>query len=196
MWSDLDKKGIPRLNLELPLEDYTPKSNLYDFIITNQYHQAMRSLYEVLYDSLKSRISCIQSLGNQSRPRLAILFSGGLDCTIIAGISHAILNRDEPIDLLNVAFENPRKSNSSFDVPDRITGRRSHQELSSRFPDRIWNFIEINVPFKEYIEAKPRVLKLMYPCSSVMDLSIAMALWFASSGIGKIFKFMDRIFEF
>ena len=40
--------------------------------------------------------------------RVAILFSGGLDCTVLACIMHTILPLSQPIDLLNVAFENPR----------------------------------------------------------------------------------------
>jgi asparagine synthetase B (glutamine-hydrolysing) len=190
-WKDIGKAGIPRLNTELPNLETSSldlDTHLADFKITDQYQNALNALHQVLYRSLQSRIQCIpdQNETENKRARLAILFSGGLDCTIIAGIANSILPITEPIDLLNVAFENPRKSNSSFDVPDRITGRKSHQELSLKFPERTWNFIEINVSFTEYMNAKPRVTQLMNPCLSVMDLSIAMALWFASSGRGKL----------
>lgn len=40
--------------------------------------------------------------------KLGILFSGGLDCTVLARMAHDLLPADEVIDLLNVAFENPR----------------------------------------------------------------------------------------
>ncbi len=40
--------------------------------------------------------------------RVAVLFSGGLDCTVLARMAHDILPSDQHIDLINVAFENPR----------------------------------------------------------------------------------------
>jgi asparagine synthetase B (glutamine-hydrolysing) len=186
-WADMGKVGIPRLNTQLPhLERQDFSVTLADFKITDQYQNALTVLHQALFRSLKSRIQCIPVHKDNQRARLAILFSGGLDCTIIAGMAHSIVPIGEPIDLLNVAFENPRKSNSTFDVPDRITGRKSHQELCRKFPERMWNFVEINVSFIEYMNAKPRVTRLMNPCLSVMDLSIAMALWFASSGVGRL----------
>lgn len=45
---------------------------------------------------------------NPHDPKLAILFSGGVDCTVLARIVHDLLPVEEEIDLLNVAFENPR----------------------------------------------------------------------------------------
>lgn len=76
----------------------------------------------------------------------------------------------EPIDLLNVAFENPRKIcvkvegnigglpkrekkqkmrdrvdystvTVSYDVPDRLTGLQEVEELRRLCPDRVWNFV-------------------------------------------------------
>lgn len=95
--------------------------------------------------------------------RIAILFSGGLDCITLATLADRHLPTGEAIDLLNVAFENPRveraaaaavigkkkkkKKNkdvsgdepadaaveegtkSRYDVPDRLTGRLSVEEL-------------------------------------------------------------------
>ena len=55
--------------------------------------------------------------------RVAILFSGGVDCTLLAALSTSFIPLDEPIDLLNVAFENHRSNSNegTFNVPDRIT---------------------------------------------------------------------------
>lgn len=39
---------------------------------------------------------------------MAVLFSGGLDCTVLARMAHEIISADQQIDLINVAFENPR----------------------------------------------------------------------------------------
>jgi asparagine synthetase B (glutamine-hydrolysing) len=126
--------------------------------------------------------------------RFAILFSGGLDCTILARLTHDLLPAEEPIDLLNVAFYNPRTvaSNQSRaenpyeSCPDRITGRSSFAELRRTCPGRHWRFIAIDIPFSEVVEYRPLILQLMYPQNTEMDLSIAMALFFAARGQGLI----------
>lgn len=53
-----------------------------------------------------------------------IFFScgGGLDSTVLAALADRILPPDEPIDLLNVAFE---QANYSFEVPDRLTAKQA-----------------------------------------------------------------------
>jgi hypothetical protein len=84
----------------------------------------------------------------------------------IASVRHIPL--DEPIDLLNVAFENPRKLmtqalgnagglskkqkkerqrrqehalDTSYMVPDRVTGLQELEELRHLCPGRVWNFV-------------------------------------------------------
>lgn len=71
---------------------------------------------------------------------------------------------EEPIDLLNVAFENPRKlqgqdtehakrKNSGkpeqprrpvYMVPDRMSGLEEVEELRRLCPDRQWNFVGLS----------------------------------------------------
>jgi NH3-dependent NAD+ synthetase len=75
--------------------------------------------------------------------KLGILFSGGLDSTIIAYLADKFVPKEEPIDLLNVAFD----QNESFDVPDRKTGLLSSEELRTLCPDRKWNFVEVMIVF-------------------------------------------------
>lgn len=125
--------------------------------------------------------------------RVAVLFSGGLDCTILARLCHEILPSSAPIDLLNVAFENPRihsqlePGTSPYELcPDRITGRSSHAELVETCPGRKWRFVEINVPYVDTQGHRPNVMALMHPHNTEMDLSIAFALYFASRGSGAV----------
>lgn len=168
--------------------------------------------------------------------RVAVLFSGGIDCSLVAHYIAKILKEDEktsnePIDLLNVAFENPRKAktrqnqekiktaakkkkkndkkctsttsesnnvdskqvqiSSPFDIdeqyetPDRSLGRKSWESLSEKYPNL--RFIEINIPYQETLAHKQRVCDLMCPRNSVMDLSIAIAFYFASRGEGTLY---------
>lgn len=81
---------------------------------------------------------------------------------MLARLCHDILPDDQSIDLLNVAFENPRvaanaakskdpKVLESFDIyeacPDRMTGRKSFAELSAVCPVRAWRFVAVRIPF-------------------------------------------------
>jgi len=134
----------------------------------------------------------------QRPPRIAVLFSGGLDCTVLARLINDILPIEEEIDLLNVAFHNPRVHgsellqeggkamlNSSYDsCPDRFTAKSSLSELRKVCPTRTWRLVEINVPYSTTLEYRDLVKMLIYPHNTEMDLSIAYALFFASRGIG------------
>lgn len=59
--------------------------------------------------------------------KLAILFSGGLDCAVLARMAHDILPLEEQIDLLNVAFENPRVVLASKQPPKVKLQRKVRQ---------------------------------------------------------------------
>lgn len=96
------------------------------------------------------------------KTRVAVLFSGGLDCTVLARLCHEVLDPEHAVDLLNVGFENPRvvahlqKENGNLPdfyeaCPDRITGRRSFAELQKVCPGRAFRFVAVSrslmVPF-------------------------------------------------
>lgn len=57
--------------------------------------------------------------------RVAVLFSGGLDCTVLARMAHDILPSDQQIDLINVAFENPRVVKAANSTKVKNAGRKS-----------------------------------------------------------------------
>ncbi|KAE8441855.1 hypothetical protein EG329_004256 [Mollisiaceae sp. DMI_Dod_QoI] len=138
-------------------------------------------------------------------------------------MAHDIIPLDQQIDLINVAFENPRvvkaaknaamsqskslkeafpqenellqgsqpkipfQEVSPFECcPDRETGRKAFRELQHVCPSRNWRFVAVNIPYKETIEHRERVIHLIYPHNTEMDLSIAFALYFAARGIGII----------
>jgi len=56
----------------------------------------------------------------QCRSRFA--FSGGLDSSVLAVLADRCLDASEPLDLLNVAFE---QQDGGFDVPDRKTALKA-----------------------------------------------------------------------
>jgi asparagine synthetase B (glutamine-hydrolysing) len=196
----------------------------------------VEQLGRVLRESVMIRVRDIpEPPGDQRKKvRLAILFSGGLDCTVIARLAHECLPLEEGIDLLNVAFENKRvleartnkatfkrkgkKAKKGQDetndkeepapdagtdevtiglekayngdiyeiCPDRITGRKSLEELQRVCPGREWQFVQVNVPYDELLSHRQAVINLIYPHKTEMDLSIAVAFYFASRGTGSI----------
>lgn len=221
----LQNMPFPKLNTALadPLGPPTPDS------------AAVAELREVLLDSINTRVRDIPGRGEDVR--LAIMFSGGLDCTIIARLVHECLPLQEGVDLLNVAFENrrvidarngtakegkkevkkkyekpkkkekgrisnnteasrsdkptiteklePPKETDTYEIcPDRITGRQSLSELRRVCPGRDWRFVAINIPYEELLQHRQTVIELIHPHNMEMDLSIAVAFYFASRGTG------------
>lgn len=110
---------------------------------------------------------------DRGKARVAVLFSGGIDSTVLAFLADRHVDRDEPIDLLNVAFENPRKIlvqaegniggmpkrekkqklkdrmdyssiDVTYNVPDRGTGLQELEELRRLCPRRTWNFVSLS----------------------------------------------------
>ena len=160
----------------------------------------MTQLGAALRDSLALRVRNVReaedikhSYGASTEARIAVLFSGGLDCTLLARLAHDILPSEQSIDLLNVAFENPRihknlgPEESPYELcPDRITGRSSHEELLRVCPGRMWRFVAIDVPYDQTLAKRSKVMSLMHPHNTEMDLSISYALYFASRGSGTV----------
>ncbi|CAF0766949.1 unnamed protein product [Brachionus calyciflorus] len=116
--------------------------------------------------------------------KIAILFSGGVDSTVLAALVDECIPKNEPIDLLNIAFEKSGDKKDDFLVPDRISGLKSLSELN---PERKWNFVEINIKLDELRKERDEIIKhLLYPHQTVLDDSIGCALWFASRGKGHV----------
>ncbi|KAF8741591.1 Asparagine synthase, partial [Rhizoctonia solani] len=226
--------GWKTLNREMPSKTSSPLSleQIDDFI-------------SQLDNSVRSRVENIPSnnvdLLQDQKPvaRLGVLFSGGIDSAIVAYLADRYIPRDEPIDLLNVGFENPRTLSASqnqavqearaqvkrdkkerkksthapetpakppvlsvdrfpkmgtYDVPDRLTGLEQLDELRRLCPHRRWNFVCVNVPYDECKQEEPRVTALMHPSNTVMDLSLANALYFASRGKGVIYGSEEDVY--
>jgi asparagine synthetase B (glutamine-hydrolysing) len=190
---------VPCLTSHPRINDSLPNGLLPTTSISSE---TVLELEERLLKALSLRIADIPALGHAANMRtlesanIAVLFSGGLDCTVLARLAHDILPLSEPIDLLNVAFENPRSmaaaSKLSLPVcayescPDRKTGRSSHLELLRVCGGREWRFVAIDVPFEESERHHSIIVKLMAPHKTEMDLSIAKAFYFAARGQGQV----------
>lgn len=127
---------------------------------------------------------------------IGILFSGGLDCSVLAALAHLILPPETPIELINVAFGNEPQL-----APDRIATFRAITELL-RLPQdndyrgqqqREWRLVLIDVPDKISPVHSPHILNLLTPHNSVMDLDIGTALWHAARGRGRMQRLTHSI---
>ncbi|KAH8391706.1 hypothetical protein KR009_001711, partial [Drosophila setifemur] len=172
------------------------QKNLYDNLISQpQIKTALSTLDKLLSASVESRVKntppfcslCIRQINLKNVCRHAkccILFSGGIDCTILALLANKHVPAEEPIELINVAFEKIGKQNQHeklWNVPDRNTALMSLNELKKLCPDRIWNLLEVNVTRLELQQKLSTHIKhLIFPLQTVLDESLGCAFWFAS----------------
>ncbi|BFZ65478.1 hypothetical protein YB2330_006651 [Saitoella coloradoensis] len=100
-----------------PLNATLPSPN--DGADADELNKHTSALHETLIRSLRTRTQTIPDLtlhpdsssssgGSSNHPRIAVLFSGGLDCAVLARVLNDVLPEGEGVDLVNVAFENPR----------------------------------------------------------------------------------------
>jgi len=116
-----------------------------------------------------------------SAARVAVMFSGGIDSMVLARLADVHVPVHEPIDLLNVAF-----GVEAAEAPDRLTGLAGLEELRALSPRRPWRFVEVDISLQELLDARGRLLELLLPASTVMDVNIGAALWFGAKGEGRL----------
>lgn len=194
MLTKTQKPSFPELNKDITSTSLSMPG--IDSKIINELAQKLQSSLAVRVQ----KVPCLPSAVNIAPP-VAILFSGGLDCTLLARLVHDLIPEEHDIDLLNVAFENPRAIRAASSLaaqstyplasaysicPDRVTGISSHAELLRVCPGRVWRFVSIDIPYSETLAHRSDITKLMLPHNTEMDLSIACALYFAARGSGTV----------
>ena len=103
-----------------------------------------------------------------------MLFSGGIDSTLIARLLDFVLPKNETIDLVNLAFR--------ADAPDRESGLAAYKELKLLSPNRIYNLIILDKCLEDVENVKKHLMETIYPKSTHMDFNIAGSLMIASTG--------------
>jgi asparagine synthetase B (glutamine-hydrolysing) len=147
--------------------------------------QASLELEALLTRAVQRRlVSC-----HSSKP-IGILFSGGLDSVVLAGIALKLLSTQQRLELYNVAFgDSSKEGSNSTMAADRLAALQCYQELESLATElgkkHVPRLVLVNVQnWESVVEQEGRVQQLIYPKTSVMDLNIGTALWFASQGLG------------
>lgn len=130
--------------------DMDPHSIFKHLLEKSEIVKCVMSLSLALSTSVKRRINTTKSECGRclmtetpicNHARFGILFSGGIDCTILAILADRCFETTRPIDLLNVSFEKVNRSSQSketvnFDTPDRLSARQALIELKRICPTR------------------------------------------------------------
>lgn len=157
--------------------------------------EACDKFIELLSKSILDRIKktqkfckeCLYS-SNCHHSNVGILFSGGVDCSILTILADKFIDKSKPIDLMNVAFEKAKNTATeiNWNVPDRLTGLETLKELQELCPNRKFNFIKINIDRNELQNHADKLRSLVFPLKNVLDESLGAALYFASRGKGLV----------
>lgn len=208
---------------EIHPDSHVSVSDLQELLVSINKAEEVNQLIHVLSEAVKRRVQSLPFRAPDSpltyhHANIAILFSGGIDSMILAALADCHVPIDQPIDLLNVAFklQEPKRQKEStkklrkkatdskmdhtgsktfnpFDVPDRLTGKAGLKELQDLNPERLWNFVEINVTQEELQKMRQeRICHLVHPLDTVLDDSIGCAVWFAARGVGVIMEDNDQ----
>ena len=131
--------------------------------------------------------------------RVAVLYSGGLDCQVLAALAHLQLTKEEeaeedaagaaasaaaaPIDLINVCFD----YRGGHQSPDRLAALAGWLELRGLFPSRRWRLLLVDIDdYEKEVKGEEGVVKrLILPCHTPMDFNIACAFFHAVRGVGR-----------
>lgn len=112
---------------------------------------------------------------DDARPT-AVLFSGGIDSVVLAAL--AIQCSTRPVVLSNVSFgDNYEKS------ADRQAALISFQALQELFPNKTIHYEDIVLNWEDIVANEPHIRTILTPKTTLMDVNIATALWFASRGM-------------
>ncbi|PWA00623.1 hypothetical protein BB558_003327 [Smittium angustum] len=120
----------------------------------------IKDLHNLLMNSVKVRVETSPGAG------FAVLFSGGLDCMVLAALMDSVVPKNEAIELINVAFANPRILKSQAHKTKSKTKRNDQKEenstgLVSFNEKQVIN--EYNVPDRKTGLAGVKELRESYP---------------------------------
>lgn len=162
-------------------------------LLTRSVKERVEATPALCKNCMKSRLSNPDEIVSCDHPKIGILFSGGIDCTILAVLADRFIPKTNAIDLVNVSFEKIVRNKSVerqqdiYETPDRLSSRQTLNELIEICPERKWNLIEVNVTRDELKEALTQTISnLCFPLNSILDESLGAALWFAASANGTI----------
>lgn len=138
-------------------------------------------LAKLLTNAVSKRTQNIPFNVSQQHDAVLVMFSGGLDSTILASIICTVLDTDYRVDLVNVSFDAKTSA-------DRITAILSFYELLQHHPEKKLRLICADYNIQQVLVYEKDLLALLQPKTSHMDFNIGCALYYASKGEGYLFN--------
>ena len=186
-FNDSDKIEEPsnsnRNSIDENASDPTSNSIHHKMLSFDNYQSIFNSS---LYEAVRKRVS--------GHSQISVLFSGGLDSTVLAAITARVLLEENSQQLCNTEIVNTSGNhkwgrvqliNVTFDAkkgPDRNTCLLSYKDLLANFPKGTFDLILIDRNFDQ-IEQE-QVLYLLGPNNTHMDFNISTCLWYSACGKG------------
>ena len=153
---------------------------------------AAERLDKLLSASVRDRVTTCPPPSDPCDAAVAILFSGGLDCTLLAHYAHLHTPAAQPIDLVNVAFVGQLPASSALrHCPDRITAHNSLHELQRLHPQRRFRLLCIDVTLERLEAERAALVRVLRPCATVMDFNIGVVLGCGAAGTGYVVERVD-----
>jgi asparagine synthetase B (glutamine-hydrolysing) len=160
------------------------RETVYSLNLTNIYEKFLHFLSL----SVRRRVISAQKF-DKFHSRIGILFSGGIDCTLLARLADLNCAENENIDLINCCFAGDLAENSVAKYcPDRATAINSYLELKALNPRRNYRLILISIRLSDIEQQKAHIIRLLRPQATIMDFNISTVLWFAARGRGRIYS--------
>lgn len=176
-------RSIPTPYLD-PLSEDLKLSKEFDKVSLDK---AINSLEDEFLKAVKSRflfnnrhcLTCRRSrTASCTHAKVAVAFSGGIDSTLIAMALDKIMDKDESIDLITVAFKP--------DSPDRQSVGCAYKELARLSPERNWRLVLCDISKSELQALRnEKIRTLILPCDSVFDDGVGCACWFVGRATGR-----------
>jgi len=153
--------------------------------------EAVAIVDNILRKSMKELLINIIDLGTLveqpegvSNSKIGVLFSGGLDSSLIAFYAAISIPDNETIDLINVSFT----QNSH----DRKIAIESYHELTEILGDSKFNLILVDTDYAEAEAIRLHTYQRIYPQCTFLDFNIGNVLYFASTGKGHLYPNKDN----
>lgn len=140
---------LPENNVNMKSEDI-----FRSYLLNDNIRETCNQIINILDQSVKERCEATPFLCKScykpdqpisspcGHPKIGILFSGGIDCTILAVLADRYVDQACAIDLINVSFEKVRRTalkyeeDINYSTPDRVSSRETLQELQMLCPKR------------------------------------------------------------